>query len=116
MTIPAADGTAAGTATFTASVSVPEDMGYGAYQLAIFADYGRGEGDVPVIAEDAPLHAGFELEHQRLVVPVNFNVAPTYNWEGSMVFGGDAGRDENDAYDNGSVFWHAELELAAGVG
>ncbi len=104
LTIPGADGTAAGTATFTAELNVREDAAFGAHQLAIFADYPRGEGDLQVIPDDAPLHAGYELPHQRLVVPVSFNVAPTYDWSGSLTLGGEQGGDEDAPYDNGAVF------------
>jgi len=104
----------AGEATFDATLSVPEDAAYGAHQLAIFADYARGEGDEPVFDPESPLNGGWEPEHQRLVIPVNYNVAADYEWEGSVTLGGDDARDDESTYNNGAVqgtqswSWRAE--------
>jgi len=106
LTIPAATDGTPGTATFNATISIPDDAPVGAYQGAIFADYERGEGDLPVQAqkanEDLP-NGGWELEGQRTVIPSIVNVAAEYDWTGSLTLGGEAADDRDAAYNNGAV-------------
>jgi subtilisin family serine protease len=80
------------------TLSVPGDAPFGAYQGAIFADYPRGEGDVPV-----PTGGGYELPHQRIVIPVNANVAAQFEWTGRVDLGAAVEDDRDAPYNNGIV-------------
>ncbi len=87
-----------GEATVDATLTIPADAPYGAMQGAIFVDYARGAGDVPV-----PPPGGYELPNQRTVIPINTNVAATYAWKGSLSFGGAKADDRDATYNNGAV-------------
>lgn len=75
----------AGAAVVDATVAVPADAPTGLYQGALFVDYDRTAGDVPV-----PTGGGYELPHKRVVVPVVVNVTPTVAWSTPVVLGGEA--------------------------
>ncbi len=90
---------AKGEATVDVTLSVPADAAYGGWQGAIFADYARGAGDLPVAAP-----GGYELPQQRVVVPVNTTVAAVYDWQGSLTFGGAKGDDRDAPYNNGAMW------------
>jgi subtilisin family serine protease len=92
---------AGGQAQFEATVSIPGDAPAGGYVGAIFVDYARGEGDAPV---EGP--GGYELEQQRVVIPLNVNVADSYDWKGSVVLGGEAAEDMDSPYPNGLFRGH----------
>ena len=83
-------------------LDVQDDWPLGALQGAIFADYGRADGDVANPPGSTP--GGYELEALRTVVPVNVNVAAPYDWRGSRVLGGVAGDDPSAPYDNGAMW------------
>ncbi len=109
VTVPAASGDAPGMATFQATLDVDADHALGAFPGAIFADYARDDAD--------PAHegeGGWELDHQRVVIPVIANVAGRFAWDGPITFGGDAANDADDPYNNGAVSgrqawsWRAE--------
>lgn len=91
------------------TLSVPTEALPGAYQGAIFADYARGAGDLPVAAG-----GGWELPDRRLVIPVNANLARDYDWQGAVTLGGPAADDRDAPYNNGAVYggqswlWRAE--------
>ncbi len=92
---------AGGEASFDITLSVPEDAPPGGYGGAIFADYDRGEGDEPAAAP-----GGYEIPQQRVVIPVNVNVAAGYDWEGSIALGGEAAADMDSPYPNGLFRGH----------
>lgn len=89
---------AGGTVDVGATLTLPADVPSGGYQGAIFADYARGAGDEPVKAP-----GGYEIAQQRVVIPVNVNVAPIYDWQGTLSFGGAAANDLDAPYGNGAV-------------
>jgi len=89
---------AGGEATFEAAVTVPDDAAFGTHAGAIFADYGRGEGDEPV---GGP--GGYEIASQRVVIPVNANVAADYAWKGHTTLGGSEADDRDAPYNLGAV-------------
>ncbi|MBK6769487.1 MAG: S8 family serine peptidase [Ardenticatenales bacterium] len=89
---------AGGEVTFTASLAVPADAASGVWQGAIFADYARRAGDVPI-----PAAGGYETPQLRLTIPVVANIAHTYNWEGAISLGGPKGMDMDASYNNGAV-------------
>ena len=133
---------AGGETTVEVTLSVPEDAAPGAYQGAVFADYARPARPaiyMPVAlkagvlvagdTEPAPggmvpnaegssgdVHApgGYELPGLRTVIPVNYNVAPAYDWEGTVTLGGADASDPDVLYNNGEVWgtfrwdWRAE--------
>ncbi len=88
-----------GEVTVDATLAIPAGAAYGAVQGAIFADYGRGTGDVPVAAP-----GGYELPGQRVVIPVNTTVGASYDWKGSIGLGGPAGDDRDAPYNNGAMY------------
>lgn len=90
---------AKGEATVGVTLRVPADAAYGGWQGAIFADYARGAGDVPVAAP-----GGFELPQQRVVIPVNTTVSAVYDWQGSLAFGGAKADDRDAPYNNGAMW------------
>ncbi|MCB0217185.1 MAG: S8 family serine peptidase [Chloroflexi bacterium] len=92
---------AGGEASFDLTLNVPADAPAGAYQGAIFADYARGEGDLPAAAP-----GGYELPQQRVVIPINANVASSYDWSGSVTLGGEAAEDMDAPYSNGLFRGH----------
>ncbi|MEO8084274.1 MAG: S8 family serine peptidase [Ardenticatenales bacterium] len=89
---------AGGEATFMATYTAPADAASGVYQGAIFAEYPRMAGDVPV-----PPPGGYELDQHRVTIPVVANVAQTYDWQGAITLGGDKGMDADASYNNGAV-------------
>ncbi len=89
---------AGGSATVDVTMSIPDDMPAGGYQGAIFADYDRAEGDTV-----APSAGGWEHPQQRIVIPVNANVAAEYDWKGAITMGGEAADDSDAHYNNGAV-------------
>ncbi len=100
---------AKGQATVDATLSVSDEAAPGAWQGAIFADYDRGAGDLPV-----PTGGGYELPNLRTVIPIHAAIAPAYDWHGALTMGGAPGRDDDAPYNNGAVFgtfnwgWRAE--------
>lgn len=88
-----------GKARVQATLSVPEDAPQGSIQGAIFADYARGEGEVPI---DGP--GGWEMEGRRLVIPVIATVGADYDWQGSIVLGGPEADDRDAPYNNGAMW------------
>jgi len=76
---------AGGSAAISASVNVPADAPTGLYEGALFIDYDRTPGDVPV-----PTGGGYELPQKRVVVPIVVNVAPTVDWAAPLELGGEA--------------------------
>lgn len=100
---------AGGQAALEATLRVPGVAPLGAYQGAIFADYARGAGDVPIATG-----GGWELPGRRLVIPVNASVAARYDWRAALTLGGPESADPDALYDNGSVYgtqswtWRAE--------
>ena len=97
---------AGGSLEVPVSMMVPGDTGPGAYQGAIVASYARGEGDMAV---EVP--GGWEPEMQHVVIPVNVNVAASYDGSGSVLLGSSAA-DPDMPYDNGSCSRRLQLELA----
>lgn len=93
LTIPAG-----GEASFTAMFHTPADAHSGVWQGAIFADYDRAPGDVPIKTP-----GGYEAPRLRTVIPVVANVAQTYNWQGAITLGGDKANDPDTTYNNGAV-------------
>jgi subtilisin family serine protease len=89
---------AGGAVSFEATIKIPADAGAGSLAGAIFVDYARGEGDEPV-----PGPGGYELAQQRVVIPLNAEVAASYDWKGIATLGGDASRDADSTYDNGAL-------------
>ncbi len=73
---------ARGQASVTAVLSLPQDSPPGLYEGAIFADYERAAGDLPVRGP-----GGYELPGRRLVVPVSAVVGRPMGWQGSQTFG-----------------------------
>ena len=97
VTVPSATDDGPGMASFDATLSLPEDAPLGAYQGAIFADYPRLDEDPPAAGP-----GGWELDEQRVVIPVIANIAQRFDWDGPITFGGDAA-DADDTYNNGAV-------------
>lgn len=89
---------AKGEVTVDATLTIPADAVYGALEGAIFVDYARGTGDLPV-----PAPGGYELANQRSVIPVNTTVGATYSWKGSVTLGGPKSDDRDAPYNNGAV-------------
>ncbi len=89
---------AGGQVTVATQLTVAADTPPGAIVGAIFADYPRGEGDLPV-----PPPGGFERESLRTVVPVIASVAADYDWQGAVTLGGAGARDPDTGYDNGAM-------------
>jgi hypothetical protein len=87
-----------GEVTVDATLRVGADSPYGGLQGAIFVDYPRGAGDLPVAAP-----GGFELPGQRTVIPVNTTVGASYGWKGSVTLGGAKADDRDAPYNNGAV-------------
>lgn len=73
---------ARGEASVTAALSLDPASPPGLYQGAIFGDYERGPGDLPV---NGP--GGYERSERRLVIPVSAAVPVPYDWSGSRGVG-----------------------------
>lgn len=93
---------AGGTAEVPVSMTIPEDAAYGGHQGAVFVDYVRGEGDEPVGDADG-YSGGYEIDSQRVVIPVNANVAARYEWDSVVTLGGESGMDMDAPYNLGAV-------------
>ncbi|MFN8423108.1 MAG: S8 family serine peptidase [Anaerolineae bacterium] len=89
---------AGGEKTFMATFTTPADAASGVWQGAIFAEYARMAGDVPV-----PAPGGYELPQRRITIPVVANVAQSYDWKGAISLGGEKGMDADASYNNGAV-------------
>ena len=93
---------AGGSLDVDVSMTIPEDAAYGGHQGAIFVDYARGEGDEPV-GDPEGYSGGYEPDHQRVVIPVNPNVAAAYEWDSVVTLGGESGMDMDAPYNLGAV-------------
>ena len=89
---------AKGKVTVDAQLLFPAGTPSGAREGAIFADYDRGPGDVPVSAP-----GGYELPNLRTVIPIHAAVATTYDWQHAITLGGPAAADADATYNNGAV-------------
>ncbi len=92
------DVPANGQAQLFVTLLLPRETRPGAYQAALFLDYVRPAGDVPIA-----VGGGFELEDRRLVVPIGAHVAARYGWQGSLSLGNSAANDWEVPYNNGAV-------------
>ncbi len=84
------------------SMMIPEDAAFGGHQGAIFVDYARGEGDEP-IGDPEGYSGGYEPSIKRVVIPVNANVAASYEWDSFVTLGGESGMDLDAPYNLGAV-------------
>jgi subtilisin family serine protease len=84
--------------TVDAALAIAADAAPGLLQGAIFAEYDRREGDVPVAGP-----GGYELPGRRLVIPVTAVIGADYDWQGLRALGGNAAADPGASYPNDAV-------------